>query len=340
MITAVAVLAVAIVVCGEFFTYAPKDGYGFDAEPDGNWTVTADSGKFVYSVTMMTEGLHPDRVAIYYDDEYGSKVVPALVEVGARALDTGYYISQLKNNLSYLGVKEVTTVDAAELEQLLSGGTFAYGGLVCISGALPDTVYDGTASSPILSWISNGGTLYWAEQQVGRYIGHQDGTVTEAAPGFQTLFLGSECLTDREQDDTRRSGTAFGTVDGDRIREALCLKNNNILYAVETAKVANPHLAIGFAEYGCASIVFVGNGAGQVCVFGGDYSNHQRMDMATIIASGVGLGSEVVDSATGSVKGTASGSFEIDGSSSYTVFGMIGGDFAVFGKKVDLGSSA
>ena len=336
VIICVAVAVVAIVVFGEAFAYFGKTDCTFDADSDGNWSLTADKGDYVYSVTLMERGKYPSEVVIYYDENYGKVVNPALVEVGARALDTEYYISQLKNNLNYFGVENVATVNAEELRTLLSDSAFSSGGIICISGALPDTVYDGTSDSPILKWISEGGTLYWAEQQIGRYIGHADGSVTCAESGFQTLFLKSECLTDLEQDESRRAGTAYGTVQNDGFREALCLKNNNILYSVQISKLETEYLAIGFEEEGCASIVFVGNGSGQICVIGGDYSNHQRMDLATIIASKIGIGTNITDITTGSVNKYSEGSFDIEPDGEYTVFALVGGDFAIYGKCIEL----
>ena len=337
----VAVVVVAVIVAGELGTYHPPVSYSSDADPSGDWSVNS-SGTFTYDALLLDSGTvtAPEGLMIYYDATYGSKVNDGLVEVGARALNQDYYISQLRNNLAYLGVSDVTVVSADTLKSNLSDPTYSRYGLVCLSGALPDTVYDGTSTCEVITWLSNGGTLYWAGQQLGMYVGHSDGTVTEAPSGHVALFLGADdCLNPAEQNAEKRAGTATRDVTANNLRYALSMKNNNVLYAVDTSKLtAGTYLSAGYCEGDYVSTCIVRNGDGQVCVMGGDFSNHQRMDLASVIASGLCWSSTLVDWSTGTVShGTVSGSFDTTVTSGHkSVFLVLGGDFAVYGRNYEI----
>ncbi len=337
---AAALVVIIMVFAGEALTYNPQTTYGSDASSDGSWSVSS-SGTYGYDAMLLDSGTYaaPTTFMLYYDEGYGSKVNDPLVEVGARALDQEYYIQQLLANLSYLGVKDVERVNASQLSEKLSDAAYSGYGLIMLSGAVPDTVYDGTASSAILTWISNGGSLYWAGNTIGKYVGHSDGSVTEVT-GYDALFLGaSGCISTQEQSADRRAGAAYSDVTSNDLRYALHLKNNNILYGVETSKLAaGTYLELGFTENGYASIVFKQNGAGQVCVMAGDYSNHQRMDLSTVIAAGICWSTSVVDWTHGTVsKGTAAGQFDTTLSAGdQSIFVMLGGDFAAYGRTYDI----
>lgn len=187
--------------------------------------------------------------------------------------------------MEYLGVKDIEMADAQRLAEVLKDPAYAGCGIIMTSGAFPDTVYDGTSGSPVLKWIAEGGSMYWVSMQIGRYIGHSDGTVSDAPAGYEKLFLGmTGCLNPMEQTEDRRGGAAYGDVTDNALRYALSLKNNNILYAVDTSAMGGTeHLSMGYCEEmggkTYASIVLVRNGNGQVCIMAGDYSNHQRMDL-------------------------------------------------------------
>lgn len=330
-------VVVAVILIGEFGAYHPGVTYGSDANDSGDWSVSC-SGSFTYDALLLDSGTveAPKNVAIYYDTSYGSRVNDGLVEVGARALDQNYYISQLTNNLNYLGVREVKMLNAPQLKDWLDDPVHAHDGLVCLSGALPANVYDGTSACTSVQWISNGGTLYWAGQQIGKYIGNADGTVSEAPTGYQTVLLGAEnCTNPAEQTADRRAGTATADETSNCLRYALSLKNNNVLYAVDTSSLTpGTYLSAGYREGDYTSTCIVRNGSGQVCVMAGDFSNHQRMDLSAVIASGLCWSTEVVGWTSGTVShGTVSGHFDtVVPANNQSVFVVIGGDFAVYGR--------
>ena len=327
IILAVAVCAVVLV--GEFATYGNIYRYDSSADASGNFSVY-DSGSHCYTAVLSDNGSFqaPTRFYVYYDEGYGSVVHDAKVEVGAKALDQKYYLSQLVNNLKYYSVTDVTYVNAAELASKMSeAGTGV--GLIMISGAIPETVYNGAAGCPILTWIASGGSLYWAGEAIGKYIGKADGTTSEVT-GYEAWFLGTGTLNP-ETGDTR----ALNDVAVNSYRRDLSLKNNDVRYAVNIASAGAESLAVGYEKDGCASTVLVKNGAGMVCVMGGNYSNNQRMDMANIIASGICYCSVELDCKTGNVaRGTVNGTFDAMPAAGHhaSVFLYLGGDFSVYGK--------
>jgi hypothetical protein len=202
-------------------------------------------------------------------------------------------------------------------------------GLVFLSGALPSTVYSGSASDKVLTWIHNGGTLYWAGEALGRYVGNNDKTVREVAD-YESLFFGvGGCLNTRTED-----CRAYSEITDNNYGRHLSLKSNDVRYGVKIGSVPDS-LCVGYSEDGYASATLTKCGAGMICVMGGNYSNSQRMDLANIIASGLCYCSSEIGCKEGTVaRGTASGSFENMPVShgNLAVFVYLGGDFSVYGK--------
>lgn len=314
---------------GEYVAYGNIYHYDSSASEDGSYSIY-DSGSHGYTATISDNGsfVAPTEFLIYYDESYGSLVHDVTVEIGAKKLTQEYYLSQLVNNLKYYSVTAVRYVNATELADALSESGQGKG-LIVISGALPETVYRGESTDLIFSWIHSGGSLYWAGESIGRYCGLADGTVKSVESDYQSLFLGeSDCLNNQTED-----GRAYSEITDNHYRQTLSLKNNDVLYGVKNTVAGT--LSIGFTQDGYASVSLLKNGDGMVCVFGGNYSNNQRMDMATVIASGICYCSHELGCNTGTVtRGTVSGSFadmpSVHGNLS--IFIYLGGDFSVYGK--------
>mgnify|MGYP006916081431 CR=1 FL=1 len=333
-----AVAVIALVLVGEVAAYGNLYGYDSEVSEDGSFRVHS-SGSNVYDIVSSDNGSFQSvrKLIVYSDDSYGGVVHGVTVEVGARALDEEYYLSQLSNNLEYLGFSDIATANAASLKDALARGAPAGTGIVVVHGALPDTVYSGSPGDAILSWISAGGTLYWAGEALGKYIGHADGTVSLAPEGYQSLFLGSECILDLEisdvPGDNRNVGRAYSRADSGGYSEALHMKNNNVLYGVDPSLLdGREALCTGYCQDGHYSVSLVSLGSGCVCVMGGTFSNYQRMDLANVIAAGIGPASTLAGVAHGTVShGTAEGSVPVGGGNS-SMFVLLGGDFSVYGR--------
>ncbi|MCQ2079412.1 MAG: hypothetical protein MJZ38_05075 [archaeon] len=321
-----------VVVAGEYVTYGNVFHYDSSADATGDYSIY-DSGTHRYDAILSDNGafVSATKFYVYYDEGYGSVVHDVQVEVGAKALTQDYFLSQLVNNLRYYSVTDVTYVNATQLADVVSDLSSAGAcGLVVASGALPRTVYSGSSTDPLLAWVHAGGKLYWVGESIGRYVGNADGT-KETIPGGESLFTGvAGCLNE-----TTGSGRAYSEVTSNQYRSALSLKNNNVKYAVDSSALTVPHLQIGYLDGTYSSTTLLKSGDGMVCIVAGDYSNNQRMDLATVIASGLGPSSVMIDHVSGTVaRGTVHGAFTgvpaVHGE--LGVFLYLGGDFSVYGK--------
>ena len=308
-------------VLGEVIIY-------IDSHDDFSSEMTADEngirfcidskGSHIYDVVVLKDSLDsPIDVSIYYDPEYPSVVEGVEVAVGAQPLTQDYYVRQLDDTLAIRGIDNVQTIDAVGLRELMSEDGTGHA-LIMLSGAIPDTVYDGTEDSSILKWISSGGRLYWAGNVLGKYIAHHDSL--ETVPYGVSLFMGSECIDDEGR-------TAYSNVPSNDFRDVLYLQNNDVSYAVdETVIHDRTYKGLGYTDGKHSSIGIVGLGDGMICILSGDYSNYQRIDMAQIIASGISPYTVIVQDLKGSVSGHTEGDLQ----KGDHVYVILGGFFPVY----------
>lgn len=331
-IAIVSLFVVAIIMIGAVYIYTIDSGrYSSDASVnDGvlGYSVSATDNK-EFSVTVFTSMVEMTDLYIYYDETYASEYEEPTVAVGAMPLTQEYYINQLKSVLDCRGIKEAIELNASELAEAMNSdvkdGQFNKG-LVVISGALPDTIYAGDGHDLIFQWLNNGGRLYWAGNLIGKYIASPDG-ITEAGDDYQELFFGTECLNTGDLD------IAYLDVKDNGFQSALSIMNNNIKYGVDATKLSDA-IPIGYTEGDYSSIVLSKYGDGMICVFGGEYSNNQRTDLAQIIASNISYSSEMIDCVKGNVKGgTQISSIDLAGvSGDISVYIYMGGYYTVYGK--------
>ena len=321
-ITAPTILAVAVIVVillGEavVFTSSHND-YSSSVSGDSDsldYTIDA-RGNHVFDVVVLKGSADkPVDVSIYYDESYASMVNEVSVAVGGRALDQKYYVDQLKGTLQLRDIDNVSVVDAKGLKSLTekSGKDHA---VICLSGSLPSTVYDGTADSPILKWIESGGRLYWAGNVIGKYV--SDGLSVTTVDG-ERLFVDA-MFNEVPTQVHERIDNGFC--------ECLYLQNNDTLYTPKTLLGESEYLAIGYTDDSSASIFISSLGQGFVCIMGGDYSNFQRIDLAQVLAAGISPTTEISDVVYGTVSGHAEGTMK-GGDHAYV---FIGGYFPVYGE--------
>jgi hypothetical protein len=266
---------------------------------------------------------------VYYDADYGSNVEKVDVQVGVKALDQEWYVTQLERMLHNRGVDTVR-VNAAQLGNALAsdtaGGIFSKG-LVVVSGALPDTVYTGGPDDLLIRWIEAGGRLYWAGNMLGKYYSGPGGEVVPAVKNYQQIFFDASARLNGVETGPALSDT------GNEYTQLLSLMNNRTKYGVSVDLPGS--LAVGYTDgtYGSAVMVKLGNGV--ICVIAGDYSDGQRHDLAQIMASGIGPGSAISGYSGGDVKrGTVTGTVDVnfEPSRNYAVYIYFGGYFTTYGK--------
>ncbi len=339
-LVAIAIAVIAIMVAGEVVVYTSDyTSYSADASvgSDGkiSYTISA-SGSKTYTAVSLDNGSHDvvSKLYIYYDESYKACYEDVYVAIGARELDQKYYVDQLAPTLRYRNINDVTVLNAAELAEKLEAEAASgsvKSGLICLSGALPDTVYTGSAGDAIFKWMSEGGSLYWAGNMIGKYSASQ--TELKEIDGYQTLFFETEgCLFDGE------SGVAYDEVKSNGFTKTLSLMNNNVRYGVDCSLLPEHResLQLGFQSGGFSSISLISFGEGMMCIMGGDYSNNQRYDLAQVISSGLGPESEIVDSATGTVtRGSISGTLKASGENQYA-FIYLGGYYPVYCRAISL----
>lgn len=328
-IIAITIAIVAIVIIGEVVVYTSDyTDYNATASYDTasgtvHYEISA-SGSKVYTAMIIDHVRPTDRVYLYYDGDYESAVEDVTVAVGARELTQDYYIDQLQAVLKYRNI-QAEIVDADRLAELMNlSGTGQ--NVVCISGALPVTVYDGSSSSAIFSWLDSGGNLFWAGNLIGRYYSTTE-EIVEVPSGFQSMFFGSECLNTGDTNKATEEVTDNGLTHG------LSLVNNDTKYGIDISRISGRDtLSTGFVNNGYTSVSAVQYGSGSIFVFGGDYSNNQRNDIAQIIASGISPSSSIVAENDGTVtRGTVKEDMAATGSD-LGIYIYLGGYYPVYGR--------
>ena len=317
----IAIAVIAMIIAGEYLVIAAShDDYSSSAVADGgsvDFTIYSKQSH-EYCVASLDNTLGDlESVAVYFDSSYASFAGRGVVDTGGRALDEKYYVEQIPATLKLRGVDFCKIADAGGVKEITqSPGKGS--ALIFISGAMPDTVYDGTSASPILSWISSGGRLYWLGGPIGEYISHKDRL--EEVPGGASLFLGTDCIGPAEINAYKEVDNGF--------RDALKLQSNHLGYAVDTSLLPDglKFLTMGYCDGSLSTITLVPNGGGTVCVIAGDYTIRQRMDLAQVVASCIGPTTVLVDFVEGAVKGHAEGRIAIGDS----VYVTLGGFFPMY----------
>ena len=330
-----AVAAVAIILFGEAYIYSFDRASTYDIyserTPDGLEVSISSDISNEYDIIVLDNGGFPpaSEYIIYYDAGYGESLEDAWHATGGRELDQEFYVSQLELQLRNMGI-ETVVMDASELGQSMQGwidGDDCDQAVIVVSGALPDTVYTGSAGDRILQWLDSGGRLYWAGNLLGAYVS-SEGSVTEVGSDYQMLFFGTHCLNE--------SALSGNNIVNEEILDALSLSGNDLTFGVDSTDLPES-LSVGYTDGRYSSMTLVRHGDGILCILGGVYSNDQRSDLVKAVASGISYCSKVLDIAHGSVtRGTEHVTLESSSEGFVSVFAYLGGYFPVYGERMDL----
>ncbi len=343
-IVIIAVLVLAVILIGEVYVYTfnAENTYSVDSEiTSDSFTYTVHSGiSNCYDVILSDNGSSAplSEYYLYYDETYPSNLKEVDQPIGSTKLDQSYYVSQLIHQLSNRSVS-VTKVNAEELGKALNddiSDNTCRKGLICVSGALPDTVYRGNDSDSILTWIKTGGCLYWAGGLIGSCYSTADGLVDVSADYQKMFLLSSDCLNTEDTD------KAYSEITSNDYKNALSLSGNSVKYGVNVSALSTGYLAVGFCEKEYSSIAFVENGKGTVCIVAGNYSNAQRADLAQIIAAHLCSESKIAVHESGTVtRTTVTETSGIPPSAGYrSVYIYLGGYFPEYGRCADYHGTA
>ncbi len=318
----IAIVLLIVVVGGELMIMdSDHQKFSSDVSVDGDSIniMTDTNGSHVVNAVSMDDSYgSPKNVFIYFDRTYQSAYDDVRVAIGARPLTEENYAKMMIETLNVRDVSCASLIDASKMKSVMEmeGDGVA---IVVLSGALPDTVYDGTSDSTILKWISSGGRLYWAGGIIGNYVSHLDSV--EKIQNGVSLFFGSECI-----DDTVTQ--SFDKYYANPLTESLSIINNNVRYSPRISELPDDQSfqVFGYTD-GDRYSSFIGSyGSGCICIVGGDYSDYQRIDLAQIIASGISPSTKVKDT----FEGDSPSTFELK--KGETVYVYYGGDLTIYGK--------
>lgn len=343
LIALIAVILIAAVVVGEYYTYAGTPDRDASASLYGDeisYSVSSD-GSDEYRAVLTDTGGYASATQVYiwedplYDDNY-SDACSAADGAEPYYMEESYYAEQILEYLEIRGFTNASVIGSDELETIVSDTSGASGiAIIVISYELPYTVYDGTDSSTILTWIQNGGTLYWMGSEIGRFYSDADGNLVEVEGNTAALFVGSE-VTVNCADSDKDSYAAEGYADGEELTDALQLRTGSTCFAIGTEGLST-YLQLGYAKDGYSSITFAGVGNGYVCVIGGGFDIDQLDDLAQLIVAGITPGTELLTVEQGKVtRGTVEGTIDLT-SYNYTqsqlrLYIYLGGTYANYGE--------
>ncbi len=329
-LVAIAIIVIAVIVVGEAYVYGGMTDVEIRASGDGGYSIS-DNGTDAYDAMLMDRHGFPAirSLTILYDADYADVSEISFVEIGSPELNQKSYVERLSNNLDMLGFSDHRAIDAKALEESLradlDSSSCSGKGLAVVSGALPDTIYDGTSSSLVLQWISAGGSLYFVGAPVGKLVGHNDGTYDDIGTKGQSLFIEASGWNDEESKATGSSSLEW--------RDSLLLRSLDLQHSPNLEDVPDS-LGLGYDDGKYSTISMVRHGSGQVCVFGGGHSDMQRQDLATIVASSMCYCAEFVDHDHGEViRGTVEGRLDMPSDiEDATIYSVVGGFFTVQGR--------
>ena len=203
-------------------------------------SVTGTDAQYRYSVYSNTRA--PDDIYLYLDERYPSD------------LNTYYqqsdFLNVLKDMLERRGMDSTGFVDADGLKDVMTSSCT----IVFVSGALPDTVYDGTGTDLFTHWMDMGGNVFWTGPEIGRYVSSPDG----AKDLGKGIFNGMVC--------TEKDSFGYGHSD---MYQYTCVRYDDCTYGLSVD--VPDSLSLGYVSedgYSAVSVAKYMNGS--VTVFGGN----------------------------------------------------------------------
>ena len=264
---------------------------GIDGDGTVSYTLSGPSSEYRYSVFSDTDV--PEKVYLYLDETYASDF-------------NNYYIQSeffgvMKQMLERRGCASVEYADAQKLKDVMT----EYGSAVFfVSGALPDTVYNGNDSDPFCVWMDNGGTVYWTGPEIGRYVSTPSG-VTDRGTGF----FGGDVNTD---------GSVYGYTESEMFTYT-GMRNDDVLYGLRVDQPDSKVLSfVSDDGYSAVSVAKLRNG--NVTVFAGNIATTENVSQvllnrtccADLLICGLTYTSEGLDCGGGSVRGSVESSTQAD----------------------------
>ena len=243
------------------YTYNPDIGFDAYADEDGNTTIEI-TGTFPAEVAYrVLSGTHvPDRIYILLDEKY-----PGLAGYRDQRKALTTFVDMLSNR----GYDNTEIIDSKKLAQIISDpAVAASSGLMMTGGAIPSNIYPDDSSNGVLTWISNGGTLYWSGPDIGMYRDTGTECVKTGSSYFGTAM---NCQIDKD----------YLVSDASDVAEFMEFSDKHAEYGLSAGYSANPTRIMGlFGDYSSLSVT--GIDSGRVYLFGAYFDRYDIENMTAI----------------------------------------------------------
>ena len=295
------VLLSVFLLIGCIFVYHNGGGdYQASAEmnSDGKISYSLSGNATEYRYSVFSDTSLPDKLYLYLDGSYASEFNNHYIQ--------SEFFGVLKQMLERRNYSSVEYVDADGLIAVMN----EYGSAVFfVSGALPDTIYDGDVNDSLFkTWMENGGKVFWSGPEIGRYVSTKNGVIDKG-----TGFFGGNVNNDKD--------SLYGYDESEMFRYTE-IRNDDCLYGLKKDQADS--IAISFVSdngYSTLSVAKMFNG--NITVFGGNIATTENVSQvlldrtycADTIIYGLTYQSEGLDCGNGVIKDGVSSITNIDVSS-------------------------
>ncbi len=258
-------LVAVLLLAGQIVAYyAPSDGCSISTDVDGS-KISYDIDPPMPTQCSVMHLTGTAEITTFYalvDDSYASGM-------DSSSIPATYYFMEREADRCPSMTLEAR--NASEIRELFDSGSHDFG-LIFFTGTIPDVLYDGTVSSPLIQWIQSGGYVIWSGDVFGRTVSTAEGLreIDDYGTNISVPLFGAEDVFN----------TSAETVYCDqRINPDLtgptCMYFANITDAVKPSAISAPCMTLGYTDGEYSSIAVVGVGSGTLCLFG-DYAMHQE----------------------------------------------------------------
>ena len=171
MISNKMILAISCVIllagCGVIYCFNNND-YSVSFEPSGDEVRYTLRGFMPcdYSYRVYTNTDVSDKLYFYYDDSYSHYYKNEYQKK---------FFDRMETVLKARDYSSMEYVDAAGLKILIDNTDDASGLMIMIvSGSIPDIIIEAGESTIFTKWMANGGSVFWAGPEIGKYISHKN----------------------------------------------------------------------------------------------------------------------------------------------------------------------
>lgn len=320
----IGIAMIALILLGLVVSNSPIYSHDIQfEESDGkiSFEYSSNIGMDTHTTMFSTTGKFDVReVVLLVDKDYASMSNESMLDEMADDLGAHFEV----RGIGY------RVVDSKEMVDTISSAVPSETALMIASGAIPDIIYDGSDSCPLMDWLDRGGVLINMSGCLGKYVSHgPEGTDIETISGFGFLFAGAD--DSAFMDSPNRLFTDQG-YDPD-FRDTLQIYLNEYTYGINT-EMLGESLNVGYSIDGISAATLFRSGEGMIINFGNVLNNHVHSDyyVAQIIASGIDYSSTLLDHYDGDTRSDKSGEFTVpDGP--FTIYGYIGTPRAVYGER-------